>query len=126
MSSPPPLLMIPGPVEISPAVLAAAAAPPLGHLDPALQAAFAGALRAMRKIWRAGDDAAPFVVPGSGTLAMESAASNLLAPGERALVVVTGTFGDRMVEMLRRRGSEVEIVAAAPGDAPDAGEVDAA
>jgi len=120
MPDPRPLLMIPGPVEISPRVAAAAAAPPLGHLDPAFTAAFGSALAAMRALWRAGDDAVAFAVPGGGTLAMESAATNLVAPGERALVVVTGYFGDRMAEMLRRRGAQVERVEAPPGEAPPA------
>ncbi len=118
MSDVRPLLMIPGPVEISPRVAAAAAEPPLSHLDPDLVASFGAALRAMRVVWRAGDDATAFAVPGGGTLAMESAATNVVAPGERALVVVSGYFGERMAEMLRRRGAEVERVEASPGEAP--------
>ncbi len=121
-----PLLMIPGPVEVSPAVLEAAAGPPPGHLDPAFVADFGAALADLRRVWRAAADAAPFAVPGGGTLAMEATAANLVAPGERALVVDTGYFGARMVEMLRRRGAEVEAVGAEPGDAPDPGRVDAA
>jgi len=121
-----PLLMIPGPVEISPRVAEAAAKRPLGHLDPEFVASFRAALGALRAVWRAGDDASPFVVPGGGTLAMESAATNVVAPGERALVVVTGYFGDRMAEMLRRRGAEVETLEAPPGEAPETGAVAAA
>jgi len=121
-----PLLMIPGPVEISPAVLAAASEPPPGHLEPRLMHAFAEALAAMRAIWRASPDSLPLLLPGGGTLAMESAATNLVSPGERALVVSTGYFGDRMAEMLRRRGAEIETLAAPPGDAPGAAEAEAA
>jgi alanine-glyoxylate transaminase/serine-glyoxylate transaminase/serine-pyruvate transaminase len=113
-----PLLMIPGPVEVSPAVLAAAAAPPRGHLDPRFVDDFAALLAALRRVWRAGPEAAPFVVPGGGTIAMESAAVNLVDPGERALVVSTGYFGERMAEMLRRRGAEVARLEAPAGDAP--------
>jgi len=119
-----PLLMIPGPVEISPAVQAAAAAVPPGHLEPHLMRAFADALGAMRRVWLASDDSQPFVLPGGGTLAMESAADNLVAPGERALVVSTGYFGARMAEMLRRRGADVEELEAPPGDAPTAAEAE--
>jgi alanine-glyoxylate transaminase/serine-glyoxylate transaminase/serine-pyruvate transaminase len=46
------------------------------------------------------------------------AAFNLVAAGERVLVVKTGYFSDRMAEMLRRLGAVVEEVGAAPGDAP--------
>jgi alanine-glyoxylate transaminase/serine-glyoxylate transaminase/serine-pyruvate transaminase len=120
-----PLLMIPGPVEISPTVRAAAGGAPPGHLDPEFQAAFAAALAAMRQVWLAPPEAVPFAVPGGGTLAMEAAATNLVAPGERALVVSTGVFGDRMAEMLRRRGAALETLAAAPGDAPPPGRIEA-
>ncbi|MGE0710448.1 MAG: alanine--glyoxylate aminotransferase family protein [Planctomycetota bacterium] len=121
-----PLLMIPGPIEVSDAVLAAAAVPPPSHLDPALIEDFGRALRAMRAVWLAAPEAQPFAVAGGGTLAMESAAVNLLDPGQRAVLVNTGTFGDRMAEMLRRRGVEVVEVGGPPGEAPSLDAVAAA
>ncbi len=119
-----PLLMIPGPIEVSPAVVEASNGAPPGHLEKGFIDAFSRALTAMRKVWRAPDDAQPFVIPGSGTLAMEVAATNLLDPGQRAVVASSGYFSDRMAEMLRRRGVEVTVVAAEPGDAPDLAAVD--
>jgi len=113
-----PLLMIPGPVEVSPRVLAAFSTPPPGHLEPRFVAAFAAALERMRRVWSAPPESQPFVVPGSGTLAMEMAAANLLEPGDRALLVNTGVFSDRMAEMLRRLGAAVREVRAPVGDAP--------
>lgn len=115
--------MIPGPVEVSPAVLEAAAAPPPSHTAPGLIDAFGTCLERMRAVWRASADSRPFVVAGGGTLAMEMAAANLVEPGERAVVVVTGYFGDRMAEMLRRQGAEVVEVTAPVGDAPAVDEV---
>jgi alanine-glyoxylate transaminase/serine-glyoxylate transaminase/serine-pyruvate transaminase len=49
---------------------------------------------------------------------MDMAVANLVEPGERALVVNTGFFSDRLVEMLRRSGVEVAEVGAPVGDAP--------
>jgi alanine-glyoxylate transaminase/serine-glyoxylate transaminase/serine-pyruvate transaminase len=72
----------------------------------------------MRQVWRAEAASQPFVVAGSGTLAMEMAAANLVAPGDQALVVKTGYFSDRMVEILRRYGARVTEVGAEVGDAP--------
>ena len=118
-----PLLMIPGPVEISPGVTAACAEPPPSHTSPELIAAFGDAIRAMRSVWRAPADSQPFVVAGSGSLAMEMAVVNLGDPGDRALVVHTGYFSDRMAQMLERRGVLVNRVVAAPGEAPSAEEV---
>lgn len=118
-----PLLMIPGPVEVSPAVTAAAAVPPPGHTSPQILEAFGRSLGLMREVWRAGDASEPFILSGSGTLAMEVAAANLLEPGERALVVNTGYFSDRMAEILRRYGATVAVVGAPVGAAPTLDEV---
>jgi alanine-glyoxylate transaminase/serine-glyoxylate transaminase/serine-pyruvate transaminase len=123
MPTPSPLLMIPGPVEVSPAVLAAAALPPPGHTAPRLIAAFGTCLERMRQVWRADAASQPFLLAGGGTLAMEVAAANLVAPGERALVLNTGFFSERMVEILRRAGAEVAIVEAPVGESPGVDEV---
>jgi alanine-glyoxylate transaminase/serine-glyoxylate transaminase/serine-pyruvate transaminase len=118
MTSTRPLLMIPGPIEVSPAVLEAFCVPPPGHLAPRVIEAFGASLGLMREVWRAAADAQPFVVPGSGTTAMEMAAANLVQRGDTVLVVKTGYFSDRMEEMLRRLGAEVLVAAADPGAAP--------
>jgi alanine-glyoxylate transaminase/serine-glyoxylate transaminase/serine-pyruvate transaminase len=110
--------MIPGPVELSPAVLAAATSPPPSHTSPRLIEAFGSSIERMRQVWRADAASQPFILAGSGTLAMEVAAANLIEPGDRVLVVVTGYFSDRMVEILRRHGAEVFEVTAPVGDAP--------
>ena len=110
-----PFLMIPGPVPISTPVFEATCTRPRSHLDPVVKHALSRALRAMRTVWGAGPDHQPFVVAGGGTLAMESAASNLVDPGHTVLVVNTGTFGDRMAEMLRRRGANVLQIGAELG-----------
>jgi alanine-glyoxylate transaminase/serine-glyoxylate transaminase/serine-pyruvate transaminase len=76
----------------------------------------------MRTVWQADPTHHPFVVAGGGTIGMESVATNLVAPGHTVLVVNTGYFGDRMAEMLRRRGANVLQVGAALGEVvpPDA------
>lgn len=101
------LLMIPGPVEVSPGVLAAAAEPPGSHVSPSVIGAFGRALGSMRSLWGAPADGSPVVVSGSGSLAMELAIWNVVAPGDPVLVVETGYFGDRMAQILARRGADV-------------------
>ena len=118
-----PLLMIPGPVELSPAVRAAASQAPPGHTTPRFIESFATCLERMRQVWKAAGSSQPFILAGSGTLAMETAAANLIEPGDKALVVNSGYFSDRMVEILRRYGAEVAEVAAAVGEAPAPEEV---
>ncbi len=110
--------MIPGPVEVSPAVVAAASVPPPSHTAPRLLEAFGSSIERMREVWRSGPGGQPIIVAGSGTLAMEMAAANLVEPGERAVVVSTGFFSERMAEILRRHGAEVTLVAGEVGDVP--------
>ncbi|MEA2693849.1 MAG: alanine-glyoxylate transaminase / serine-glyoxylate transaminase / serine-pyruvate transaminase, partial [Acidobacteriota bacterium] len=118
-----PLLMIPGPVEVSPAVLAAFSAPPPGHTAAPLIESFGIALERMRQVWQAGPESQPFVLTGGGTVGMDMVTANLTQPGDRVLVVDTGYFSDRIAEMLRRQGAEVVAVEAAVGEAPSPEEV---
>ena len=121
-----PLLMIPGPIEVSPEVLRAFSRPPPGHGQPFVVKAFGASLGWMREVWRAGEGAQPFMVAGSGTLAMDMAAVNLLDPGDEALLVDTGYFADRMRLVLEHRGVKVHTVVSPPGERPEPEEVAAA
>ncbi len=117
------LLMIPGPVEFDPEVMRALAAKTASHVAPEFISVFGRALKKVREVCLA-PSAQPFVVAGSGTLAMELAVANLVEPGERALVVNTGYFSDRMALLLERYGAEVVQAKCAPGEVPDVAEVE--
>jgi alanine-glyoxylate transaminase/serine-glyoxylate transaminase/serine-pyruvate transaminase len=119
------LLMIPGPVEFEPAVLAALGAPTTSHLDAGFMEAFGQALERMRQVFLC-PDGQPFVLAGSGTLAMDLAGTNLVEPGDKALVVNTGYFGDRFGALLERYGAEVTHVRAPVGGRPSLEQVEAA
>jgi alanine-glyoxylate transaminase/serine-glyoxylate transaminase/serine-pyruvate transaminase len=112
------LLMIPGPIELDPEVLRVMARPQLGHMDPLVAAAFGRVITRLREVFQA-PGGQPFVVAGSGTLAMELAVANLVDPGDRAVVVNTGFFGDRMHAILDRLGARVDDVRAPVGQVPD-------
>jgi alanine-glyoxylate transaminase/serine-glyoxylate transaminase/serine-pyruvate transaminase len=120
------LLMIPGPVEVSPAVREAFSVAPPSHLAPDVIEAHGHALEQMRGVWLASTESQPFIIPGSGTLAMEIAVANLVQPEDRAVVVNTGYFSDRIAEMLRRRGAAVQQVRAEPGKVPSAHRIEQA
>ena len=119
------LLMIPGPVEFEPDVLQALGAPTTSHVAPEFIEVFGQALERMRKVWLC-PTGQPFVVSGSGMLAMEMAVVNLIKPGDKALVLSTGVFGDRYAELLKRYGVEVSVLRAPLGDTIASSEVDAA
>jgi alanine-glyoxylate transaminase / serine-glyoxylate transaminase / serine-pyruvate transaminase len=62
----------------------------------------------LRRVARTGGEVAIYI--GNGHAAWEAVAANLLAPGERALVLATGRFALGWGEAARRLGAEVEIV----------------
>lgn len=119
------LLMIPGPIEFEPSVLAAAGAPTTGHTDPAFIEVFGQALERMRQMFLC-PDGQPFVIAGSGTLAMDLAGANLIEAGDKALVVNTGYFSDRFGVLLERYGAQVTHVRSEVGGRPSGPEVEAA
>ncbi len=110
--------MIPGPIEFEPDVLAALGERTRSHLDPSFIEAFGRALSRTREVFLASADSQPFVLAGSGTLAMDMAVANLIEPGDPAVVVETGWFSQRMADILARWGASVVRVPAPPGDSP--------
>lgn len=108
------LLMIPGPIEFEPAVLEALGAPTTSHVAPEFIEAFGQALERMREVWLS-PSGQPFIIAGSGTLAMDLAGANLVEPGDRALVLSTGVFGDRFEDLLTRYGANVTVLHASLG-----------
>ncbi len=119
------LLMIPGPIEFEPDVLNAMGWKTESHVAPTFIERFGRVLRGTREVFRA-PSGQPFIVAGSGTLAMEMAAANLVEPGDRVLLVNTGYFGDRYARMLERYGADLVQLGAPVGGAPTLDEVDAA
>jgi alanine-glyoxylate transaminase/serine-glyoxylate transaminase/serine-pyruvate transaminase len=118
------LLMIPGPIEFTPEVLQAMGMPTTSHVAPNFIEIFGQALERLRQVFLCPSGHA-FVIAGSGTLAMDIAAANLVVPGDKALVVNTGYFGDRMAAILERYGATVsQVHAPAIGDAPALEEVE--
>jgi alanine-glyoxylate transaminase/serine-glyoxylate transaminase/serine-pyruvate transaminase len=118
------LLMIPGPIEFDPAVLAALGAPTTSHIAPDFIATFGEALERMREVFLCAEGQ-PFVVAGSGTLAMDCAGANLVEPGDKALVVNTGYFSERFTALLERYGAQVTQVGAPVGSRPELDEIKA-
>ncbi len=117
--------MIPGPIEFEPAVLRALGEKTRSHLDPVFMKAYGRAIKRLREVFLA-PTAQPFVVAGSGTLAMEMAVANLIQPGDEALVVNSGYFSDRIGTMLERHGAAVTHLRADPGSVPSVADVEKA
>jgi alanine-glyoxylate transaminase / serine-glyoxylate transaminase / serine-pyruvate transaminase len=119
------LLMIPGPIEFEPEVLAALGAPTTSHLAPELIQAFGQSLGWLRDVVGC-TQGQPFILTGTGTLAMDSVGANLVEPGDKVLVVNHGYFGDRYGALLERYGAQVAHLRAPVGGRPSVAEVEAA
>lgn len=113
-----PLLLIPGPIEYSSAVLNTLAQPTLSHVSPAFIKDFQSALKALRVVLGlSGPPAQPFVLSGSGTLGWDFILANCVERGQKVLVVNTGYFSDSFADCAQTYGIEVvQIKAAEIGD----------
>ncbi|HEY3884899.1 MAG TPA: alanine--glyoxylate aminotransferase family protein [Vicinamibacterales bacterium] len=113
------LLLGPGPSPVTPRIMRAMSSPILSHLDPVMVTMLDDIRARLRRVFRAPDDACCLAVPGTGTSGMEAAVANLTRRGTRAVAVVNGYFGERLVQMLERRGASVTRVDAEWGRACD-------
>jgi alanine-glyoxylate transaminase / serine-glyoxylate transaminase / serine-pyruvate transaminase len=113
------LLLGPGPSPVSSRIMRAMSAPVLSHLDSDLMAILDGIRTRLTATFKAPPDGLALAISGTGTSGMEAAVANLTRPGSRALVVVSGYFGDRLAQMLERYGATVTRVEGEWGRASD-------
>lgn len=98
--------MVPGPINYEPSVLRELAIPTPSHMSQDFATVFKETMEQMREILNV--DGKILIMAGSGTLAMEAAALNILRKGDRALVLCTGVFGERFADILETYGVAVE------------------
>lgn len=114
------LLMGPGPSDVHPRVLAALAAPTVGHLDPYFLKVMDETQQMLRSVFRT-TNPLTMAISGTGSSGMEACVVNLIEPGDRMLVCVNGVFGGRMADVATRAGANVRILERPFGEvfAPD-------
>jgi len=118
------LLMIPGPSPVARSIQDQMGRETVAFGDPDFVRDFRDLLLDLRTLWKT--DGEVFVVAGSGTLAMEMAIANTTKRGQRVLVVSHGFFGDRFVEICKRKGLEVVVLASEWGKAQGVAEIEKA
>lgn len=119
------VLMGPGPSDTHPNVLAALARPTVGHLDPYYLRIMDELQGMLREVFRT-KNRMTMAISGTGSAAQEAAVLNLVEPGERVLVCVSGVFGNRLADMAERAGGEVTKLERPWGEVFDVAEVKAA
>lgn len=117
------MLLIPGPTPVVDEIYEALASETRAHTDPRFVEIFKNGLKLTREMFNT--DGEVFVFGGSGTLAMEMAIVNTVAPGEKLLVISHGYFGDRFIQLAKAFGIEVETVQSEWGKHVDPAEVEA-
>ena len=95
-------LFTPGPVAVPPEVLVAMARPIIHHRTPEFSAILTEARDRLRPLLGTAQEV--ILLAASGTGAMEAAVTNLLAPGDHAIFVNGGKFGERWGKMLTAFG----------------------
>jgi len=103
------LLLIPGPTPVHPRIINSLSLPTISHVSPVLVREMKEALANLKKIvfCQRGE---PFIISGSGTLAMEMALLNTVQKGERLLILSQGYFGTRMAQIAKSFGWEFDII----------------
>ncbi|HET6426714.1 MAG TPA: alanine--glyoxylate aminotransferase family protein [Planctomycetaceae bacterium] len=119
------ILMGPGPSDVPHRVLAALAAPTVGHLDPYFLQIM-DELQAMLRQVFCTQNKLTLAVSGTGSAGMETTVVNLIEPGDRMVVCVNGVFGGRMADVARRAGAQVTILERPYGEIFDPAEIEAA
>ncbi len=105
------LLVGPGPSNVDPRVLEAMSKPMISHLDPIFWERMLVMSDMIGTIYGR-TDGASLCLSASGTSGMEAGIVNLVAPGDTVVAASAGFFGNRIIEMLRRRGANIVEVTA--------------
>ena len=99
-------LMGPGPSAVSPRVLQAMGAPPVGYLDPYCFTVMDELQTLLRYVFDT-ENTVTLPISGTGTSGMETCLVNLIEPGDEVAVCAKGVFGARICEIVQRVGGEL-------------------
>lgn len=112
-----PELMIAGPGHLHDDDLAALGHQVIAHYGDTWTQLHRETLEALGRVLGAPE--LPYLVPGSGTTALEMGILNLFEPGQRVVVADTGFFGVRLMDIARALRLEVTVVPVEVGAAAD-------
>ncbi len=110
-------LLAPGPTPVPPEVLLAMARPVIHHRAPEFAELFGQVREGMKWIFQTSNDV--LILASSGTGGMEGAVANFLSPGDKALVVNGGKFGERWGKLCKTFGVQVVEIKVEWGQAVD-------
>ncbi len=101
-------LLAPGPTQVSPEVLLAMAQPIIHHRAPEFIKLMDRIRQDLKWLFQTQNDV--LVLASTGTGGMEGSVSNFLSPGDHALVVNGGKFGERWLKICQGYGVKAEEI----------------
>lgn len=107
-----PKLMIPGPVELEAEVLAELSQPPLAHYGDYWVEIHNETVSLLQQIFET--TGSVYILPGSGSLAVDTATHSSFFPGDTVIVGRNGWFGERLTEVMIANGLRVIPVETLP------------
>lgn len=110
-------LMIPGPVDVDPSVLAQMALPQIAHYSEEAVASYHRCAEALRVVLGCHHGQDVFIMNGSGNVAVDAAAASIIRGGDTVFVATNGFFGQRMAFIARSYGARVVEPDVQPGRA---------
>lgn len=103
------LVAIPGPTPVVKSIQDEMGREIQAFKDPRFVKDYKEVIEDMKKLWD-NENGQVFVIPGTGTLAMEMAVANTLKSGDNLLIVSHGYFGDRFIELTERKGINADVM----------------
>jgi alanine-glyoxylate transaminase / serine-glyoxylate transaminase / serine-pyruvate transaminase len=108
----PPRLLIPGPVELEAEVLDVLSQPVQAHYGAAWVDAHNETIALLQVVYET--QGRVYMLPGSGSLAVDAAVHSAFLPGETVIAGNNGWFGERLRDILRSNGVQVVEVEGDP------------
>ncbi len=108
------LLMIPGPTPVIRSIQDQMGRETVAFGDPEFVKDFKELLDDLKVLFKSSGET--FVVAGTGTMGMEMAIANTTKRGNNVLIVSHGFFGDRFIDLCKRKGLNADILSSEWGE----------
>jgi len=115
-------LLAPGPTPVPPEALLAMAMPIIHHRSPDFLPVLDAAKKGLQWLYQTKNDV--LIICSTGTGGMVGAVNNFFSPGDKALVINGGNFGERWTKICKSYNLEVKEIKIDWGRAVDPGDVD--
>ncbi|RLE50767.1 MAG: aminotransferase [Candidatus Methanomethylicota archaeon] len=114
--------MLPGPTNVPPRVMQAMLKPIINHRGPEFHEFYPRLLEKVKYVFQTQNDV--LVLTSSGTGSVDAGVSNVIKPGDKAIVPVMGTFSERVADLVKAYGGVPITLSVDYGKAPKASDVE--